>query len=74
VGVPAVNAPGGAIPLRRFGAGTTAHAAGWGVTNVEYPLLVDARTVFQIRSTTKPVIGAILMRPADGGASRTLML
>jgi CubicO group peptidase (beta-lactamase class C family) len=43
------------------------HAAGWGVTNVDYPLLVDAGTIFQIGSTTKPFTGAALMRLADEG-------
>jgi CubicO group peptidase (beta-lactamase class C family) len=44
-----------------------AHAAGWGVTNVEAPLPVDAGTVFQIGSTTKTFTGAALMRLADAG-------
>jgi CubicO group peptidase (beta-lactamase class C family) len=43
------------------------HATGWGVTNVEYPLPVDAGTIFQIGSTTKPFTGAALMRLADEG-------
>jgi CubicO group peptidase (beta-lactamase class C family) len=36
------------------------HAAGWGVTNVDYPRPVDADTVFQIGSATKPFTGAAL--------------
>jgi CubicO group peptidase (beta-lactamase class C family) len=43
------------------------HAAGWGVTNVDYPLPVDAGTIFQIGSTTKPFTGTALMRLADEG-------
>jgi CubicO group peptidase (beta-lactamase class C family) len=47
--------------------GGETHAAGWGVTNVEYPLPVDAGTIFQIGSSTKPFTGAALMRLADEG-------
>jgi CubicO group peptidase (beta-lactamase class C family) len=43
------------------------HAAGWGVTNLDYPRPVDAVTVFQIGSATKPFTGAALALLADQG-------
>jgi CubicO group peptidase (beta-lactamase class C family) len=43
------------------------HAAGWGVTNVDYPLPVDTKTIFQIGSSTKPFTGAALMHLVDEG-------
>ena len=51
--------PGVAVGLLLDG---RAHAAGWGVTNTEYPQPVDALTIFQVGSTTKPFTGAALMR------------
>jgi CubicO group peptidase (beta-lactamase class C family) len=43
------------------------HAAGWGITNLDYPRPVDASTVFQIGSSTKPFTGAALASLADQG-------
>jgi CubicO group peptidase (beta-lactamase class C family) len=43
------------------------HAAGWGVTNVDYPRPVDADTVFQIGSATKPFTGGALAILASQG-------
>jgi CubicO group peptidase (beta-lactamase class C family) len=43
------------------------HAAGWGITNLDYPRPVDAATVFQIGSATKPFTGAALASLADQG-------
>jgi len=39
-----------------------------GVTNVEHPLPVDTRTLFQIGSTTKTFVATALMREVEGGA------
>jgi CubicO group peptidase (beta-lactamase class C family) len=40
---------------------------GYGVTNVDYPVPVDADTVFRIGSTTKTFTGTALMRLVDQG-------
>ena len=56
--------PGVAVGLLVDG---TPHAAGWGVTNLDYPRPVDASTVFHIGSSTKPFTGALLARLADQG-------
>lgn len=40
---------------------------GHGVTNAEHPLPVDARTLFQIASLTKPFTATALLRLADEG-------
>lgn len=47
--------------------GDREHAAGFGVTNVDHPLPVDADTLFQIGSTTKTYTGTALMRLVDDG-------
>src|SRR3712207_2225949 len=43
------------------------YVAGFGVTNVEHPLSVDADTLFQIGSTTKTVTGTVAMRLVEMG-------
>jgi CubicO group peptidase (beta-lactamase class C family) len=43
------------------------HTAGFGVTNVDHPLPVDAETLFQIGSTTKTFTATTMMRLADMG-------
>jgi CubicO group peptidase (beta-lactamase class C family) len=48
--------------------GDREHAAGFGVTNVEHPLPVDADTLFQIGSVTKTYTGTALMRLVEAGA------
>jgi CubicO group peptidase (beta-lactamase class C family) len=42
-------------------------APSYGVTNVEYPLPIDAETVFRIGSTTKTFTGTTMMRLVDQG-------
>lgn len=44
------------------------YAAGFGVTNVDHPLPVDAHTLFQIGSTTKTYTGTAIMRLVERGA------
>jgi CubicO group peptidase (beta-lactamase class C family) len=43
------------------------HLAGFGVTSVEHPQVVDGDTLFQIGSTTKTVTGTALMRLVNAG-------
>ena len=43
------------------------HLNGFGVTNVDYPVPVDADTVFRIGSTTKTFTGTTAMRLVDQG-------
>lgn len=43
------------------------HTAGFGVTNVEHPLPVDADTLFQVGSTTKTVTATVAMRLVEQG-------
>src|SRR2546430_623690 len=43
------------------------HMAGFGVTNVNHPLPVDADTLFQIGSTTKTVTATAAMRLVERG-------
>ncbi len=47
--------------------GDREHAAGFGVTNVDHPLPVDADTLFQIGSNTKTATGTALMRLVEAG-------
>ena len=47
--------------------GDDEHMAGFGVTNIEQPLPVDADTLFQIGSTTKTVTGTLAMRLVEEG-------
>lgn len=42
-------------------------AAGFGVTNVDHPLTVDAATLFQIGSITKTLTGTVIMRLVEAG-------
>ncbi|MFT4037291.1 MAG: serine hydrolase domain-containing protein [Thermomicrobiales bacterium] len=48
-------------------AGNAEYAAGFGVTNIDHPLPVDAKTLFQIGSTTKTFTGTALMRLVEQG-------
>jgi CubicO group peptidase (beta-lactamase class C family) len=48
-------------------AGDREHAMGFGVTNVDHPLPVDANTLFQIGSTTKTFTGTTVMRLVEHG-------
>lgn len=41
--------------------------AGWGVTNVDHPLAVDADTLFQIASVTKTMTATVIMRLVERG-------
>ncbi|MGH9174702.1 MAG: serine hydrolase domain-containing protein, partial [Vicinamibacterales bacterium] len=43
------------------------HTAGFGVTNVNHPLAVDADTLFQIGSITKTFLGTAVMRLVEQG-------
>lgn len=43
------------------------HAAGFGITNLDHPLPVDAATLFQIGSTSKTYTGTALMRLVEQG-------
>src|SRR6476660_7154291 len=47
--------------------GDDEHMAGFGVTNIEQPLPVDADTLFQIGSTTKTITATIAMRLVEQG-------
>ena len=47
--------------------GDDEYVAGFGVTNREHPLPVDADTLFQIGSTTKTVTGTLVMRLVEQG-------
>jgi CubicO group peptidase (beta-lactamase class C family) len=47
--------------------GDDEHMAGFGVTNIEQPLPVDADTLFQIGSTTKTVAATLAMRLVEEG-------
>ncbi len=47
--------------------GDRAATRGWGVTNVEHPLAVDGRTLFQIGSVTKTMTTALLLQLVEEG-------
>ncbi len=47
--------------------GDSEHAAGFGITNLDHPLPVDASTLFQIGSTSKTYTGTALMRLVEQG-------
>jgi CubicO group peptidase (beta-lactamase class C family) len=47
--------------------GDEVHTAGFGVTNIEHPLDVTDKTLFQIGSITKTFTGTVLMRLAELG-------
>jgi CubicO group peptidase (beta-lactamase class C family) len=60
--------PGVALGLRH---GDTTYTAGYGVTNTEQPLPVDADTLFQIGSITKTLTGlAVALAARPRGARR----
>ncbi len=48
-------------------AGDKAYTAGFGITNIDHPLPVDADTLFQIGSIGKTYTGTIIMRLVDEG-------
>jgi CubicO group peptidase (beta-lactamase class C family) len=48
-------------------AGGKEHTAGFGVTNIDHPLPVDADTLFQVGSIAKTYTGTIMMRLVDQG-------
>ena len=58
------HVPGVAVGMQHGG---RAHSAGFGVTNVEHPLPVDADTLFQVGSITKTLTGTALLRLAEAG-------
>jgi CubicO group peptidase (beta-lactamase class C family) len=58
------HVPGVAVGICHAG---QAYTAGFGVTNTEHPLPVDAHTLFQIGSITKTVTGTMLMRLVEQG-------
>lgn len=60
----ALQVPGVAVGIVQ---GDDEYAAGFGVTNLDHPLPVDSRTLFQIGSTTKTVTGTALMRLVEQG-------
>ncbi len=58
------HVPGVALGLLH---GDTTYTAGYGVTNTEQPLPVDADTLFQIGSITKTLTGTVLMALVEQG-------
>lgn len=56
--------PGMAVGLRHAG---QEHLVGFGVTNVEHPLPVDADTIFQIASISKTFTATVTMRLVERG-------
>ena len=60
----AAGVPGAAVGVLYRG---QEYVAGYGVTNVDYPLPVDADTLFQIGSITKTFTMAAAMRLVEGG-------
>ncbi|POX89329.1 penicillin-binding protein [Mycobacterium kansasii] len=63
-GMKAYGIPGVAVGVW---AGGQEYVKGYGVTNVDHPVPVDADTVFRIGSTTKTFTGTTLMRLVDEG-------
>ncbi len=59
-----LHVPGVAVGVQHEG---EEHVAGFGVTNVDHPLPVDADTLFQIGSTTKTVTGTAAVRLVEMG-------
>ncbi|HLG64668.1 MAG TPA: serine hydrolase domain-containing protein [Ktedonosporobacter sp.] len=59
-----LQVPGVAIGMLHEG---KEYVAGLGVTNVEHPLPVDSKTLFQIGSLTKTVTGTAVMRLVEMG-------
>ncbi|MCA1668721.1 MAG: beta-lactamase family protein [Thermomicrobia bacterium] len=58
------HVPGVAVGVYHDGAEQT---GGFGVTNVDHPLAVDARTLYQIGSITKTFVGTAAMRLVEQG-------
>jgi CubicO group peptidase (beta-lactamase class C family) len=63
-GMRELRIPGVAVGLIHDG---REHAAGFGVTNIDHPLAVDADTLFQIGSITKTFVGTLVMRLVEQG-------
>src|SRR5687768_12400291 len=59
-----LHVPGVAVGVQHEG---KEHTAGFGVTNVDHPVPVDADTLFQIGSTTKTVTGTVAMQLVESG-------
>jgi CubicO group peptidase (beta-lactamase class C family) len=59
-----LHVPGVAVGISH---GRAEYSAGFGVTNVDHPLPVDADTLFQIGSTTKTVTATAVMRLVEQG-------
>src|SRR5581483_2734605 len=59
-----LQVPGVAVGMLHEG---KEYAAGFGVTNVEHPLPVDSKTLFQVGSITKTVTGTAAMRLVEMG-------
>jgi CubicO group peptidase (beta-lactamase class C family) len=59
-----LHVPGVAVGILH---GRAEYHAGFGVTNVDHPLPIDADTLFQIGSTTKTVTGTAVMRLVEQG-------
>jgi CubicO group peptidase (beta-lactamase class C family) len=59
-----LNIPGVAIGLKY---GEDTFTTGLGITNVDHPLDVDERTLFQIGSITKTFVGTVAMRLIERG-------
>ncbi len=58
------HVPGVAVGIWRDGEEVL---GGWGVTNVDHPLPVDADTLFQVASVTKTMTATVIMRLVDRG-------
>lgn len=63
-GMKAYGIPGAAVGVW---AGGQQYVKGYGVTNIDHPVPVDADTVFRIGSTTKTFTGTAIMRLVDEG-------
>lgn len=63
-GMKAYGIPGAAVGVW---AGGREYLKGYGVTNIDHPLPVDADTMFRIGSTTKTFTGTTMMRLVDEG-------
>jgi len=59
-----LQVPGVAVGIRH---GDETFTEGWGVTNVDHPVLVDETTLFQIGSITKTFVGTLAMRLVEMG-------
>jgi CubicO group peptidase (beta-lactamase class C family) len=59
-----LQVPGAAVGVIN---GDQIHTAGFGVTNINHPLLIDADTLFQVGSITKTFTGTAAMRLVEIG-------